>query len=139
MTKPLRAADVIAINGWVSSLIQAGVRIYVPEIADYEVRRELLRTGATAGIARLDAFNAAQPDRYLPLTTAAVRLAANLWAEARNKGYATADPKALDGDVILAAQAIILGLPKSDFIIATDNLSHLSRYVPAEEWRNIKP
>lgn len=111
----------------------------VPEIADYEIRRELIRAGATAAVARLDAFLAARPGRYLPITTSAILKAAALWAEARNKRYATADPKALDGDVILAAQALVMGLPTSEFIIATDNVGHLSRYAPAEEWRKITP
>ena len=137
VTRKRGVPDADACRKWVLDLEQAGVRVHVPEIADYEIRRELIRAAAAAGITRLDAFNAAQSDRYLPLTTAAIRLAANLWAEARNKGYATADPKALDGDVILAAQALVLGLPTSDFIVATDNVGHLSRYVPATEWRNI--
>lgn len=139
VTKPLRATEVIAINHWARDLNDAGVKVIVPEIADYEIRRELLRANAAAGIARLDAFIAAMADRYLAITTDAMRKAAELWAEARNRGYATADPKALDGDVILAAQVLMLGLPTSDFVVATDNIGHLSRYVPAEEWRKITP
>jgi predicted nucleic acid-binding protein len=139
VTKPLRATEVIAINKWVRTLDRAGVRIVVPEIADYEIRRELIRAGATAGIARLDAFNTARQDRYLPISTGAMLRAADLWAEARNRGYATADPKAIDGDVILAAQVLVMGLLTSEFIVATDNVGHLSRYVPAAEWRNITP
>ena len=33
---------------WARDLIAAGVRVYVPEIADYEVRRKLLHAGATS-------------------------------------------------------------------------------------------
>lgn len=124
---------------WVNDLTNAGKRVIVPEIADYEIRRELLRAGAAIGTARLDAFISAEPGRYLPITTIALRRAAELWAEARNRGYATADPKALDGDVILAAQALVMGFLTSEFIIATDNPAHLSRYVPADDWRNIAP
>ena len=61
-------------------------------------------------------------------------LAADLWAQARNRGMATAHPKALDGDVILAAQALNSGMPISDFVVATSNVSHLSQFVPAERW-----
>lgn len=138
-TKPLRAAEVIAVHHWIQNLIRAGLVVIIPEIADYEIRRELLRAGATAGVARLNAFIAAEPDRYLALTTVAVRKAAELWAEARNRGYATADPKALDGDVILAAQTLTHGIPASEFVIATDNVGHLARYAPADDWRNIAP
>ncbi len=30
---------------WIESLLMSGYRVIVPEIADYEVRRELLRGG----------------------------------------------------------------------------------------------
>ena len=73
---------------------------------------------------------------YLPLTTAAMRLAAGLWAQARRGGYPTAPDPALDGDVILAAQALSLGVP---VIVATDNVAHLSRFVTADLWQNITP
>ena len=40
----------------------------VPAVADYEVRRELIRAGKVAAIARLDEFIQAMPDRYLAPT-----------------------------------------------------------------------
>ena len=39
---------------WMESLLTSGYQIIVPEIADYEVRRELLRAGKILGLARLD-------------------------------------------------------------------------------------
>jgi predicted nucleic acid-binding protein len=33
---------------WVKAVSAAGVRVFMPEIADYEVRRKLLHIGATA-------------------------------------------------------------------------------------------
>lgn len=42
----------------------------VPEIADYEVRRELIRARRLAGIRKLDALKATTP--YLPITTEAI-------------------------------------------------------------------
>jgi predicted nucleic acid-binding protein len=54
------------------------------EIADYEVRRELLRASKTQGAARLDALAAML--EYLPITTAAMRKASEFWAKARQQG-----------------------------------------------------
>lgn len=46
---------------------------------------------------------------------------------------------ALDVDVILAAQALLLGIPPSDFIIATTNVGHLSQFAPTDLWSDIAP
>src|SRR4030095_3921073 len=89
---------------WMESLVVKGAQVCVPEIADYEVRRELLRANKLQGIARLDILKNAV--EYLPITTAIMLKAAELWAQARRVGLPTADPKALDCDVILAAQAL---------------------------------
>ena len=72
------------------------------EIADYELRRELLRIDSRKSLARLDELTRELP--YLPTTTATWRSAARLWAEQRRHGRVTTD--GLDGDVLIAAQAI---------------------------------
>lgn len=120
---------------WLESLVRQRVSVFVPEIADYEVRRELLRAGRALGIQRLDTVAAAIG--YLPLTTAAMRKAAELWADARRRGRPTADASALDADVILAAQAITLFNDDPDVIIATTNPRHLGQFVPAGLWHAI--
>lgn len=76
-------------------------------------------------------------DRWLPLKTVAMRWAAELWAEVRRQGMPTADRHALDIDVILAAQVLTSGLPLSDLVVATSNVAHLARFVPAQEWERI--
>ena len=65
--------------------------------------------------------------------------AADLWAMARRSGVPTGDPKKLDVDVILAAQALTLPVPSGDIIVATANVSHISRFVTADLWTNITP
>jgi hypothetical protein len=66
-------------------------------------------------------------------------LAADLWATSRQSGLSTGDPKKLDVDVILAAQALTLGVSQSSLIVATSNVRHLARFVAAEEWHKITP
>jgi len=102
----------------------------LPEIADYEVRRELLRANRLKGVAQLDAL--AELLEYLPITTAAMRQAALFWARARQQGQPTAADNTIDADMILAAQAMSLGT--SDVVIATTNVGHLVRFVPADLW-----
>jgi predicted nucleic acid-binding protein len=111
------------------------VRVFVPEIADYEVRRKLIQIRATAGIRRLNQVKATLD--YAPLTTDVMLLAADLWAAARSAGMPTAPPEALDGDCILAAQALIAAGPVDTVTVATDNVAHLSRFVDARLWETI--
>src|SRR5689334_15382489 len=90
----IRSAD--EAHEWFAFHLSRGIRFVVPEIVDYELRRELLRLRKRTSVARLDAFNAARPDRYLPVSTAALRLAAEIWATVRQQGIPTADHHALD-------------------------------------------
>ncbi|MCP3936689.1 MAG: type II toxin-antitoxin system VapC family toxin [Actinomycetia bacterium] len=124
-------------QGWARDRISAGDQIIVPEVADYEVRRELIRAGKTQGIARLDEL--CRGLRYHPLSTPIMRDAAHLWAQARNGGYPTAHDAALDGDVLLAAQARDLHseTPDERIVIATTNVVHLERYVEAAVWSEL--
>ena len=133
VTNPQRSLQSAACATWLQSLVTAGVRVVIPEIADYEVRRELLRAKKTAGIERLNGL--ADLLEYLPITTAAMRQAAAFWATARQQGQPTAGDKTIDGDMILAAQAVALGAV--DFVIATTNVDHLSRFVTAELWQGV--
>ena len=95
VTNPRRSRPSIACAQWLQALVADGSRVIVPEIADYEVRRELLRANKARGLERLDAL--ADLLEYLPLTTAALRQAAIFWAQARQQGRPTADDKALLG------------------------------------------
>jgi predicted nucleic acid-binding protein len=120
---------------WLKSLLRRGERVAIPEISDYEVRRELLRAGLLRSLRRLD--NLKQVLGYIPIQTSTMLLAAELWAEARKTGQPTADPKALDGDVILSAQARLLCDEATKVIVATTNVAHLSRFITALDWQSI--
>jgi predicted nucleic acid-binding protein len=123
------------IVAWLKRLLQSGVSVLIPEIADYEVRRELLRLQKPQSVERLDQLKV--QIGYAPLTTQAMLKAAEFWAKARNEGYPTADDKALDADVILAAQVTTMTSKQDEAVIATTNVGHLARFVPAQEWRQI--
>lgn len=123
---------------WISECEAAGHRIIVPAISYYEVLREMEQRQAEKQISRLRAF-CLQTHRFLPLTTTHLEAAAQLWGQARRTGQPTADPQALDGDVILAAQALSLDIAAPDLIVATTNPAHISRYVAADLWTNITP
>lgn len=124
---------------WIMNCIAVGNSIRIPAIIYYETLRELERLKATSQIQRLKAFCFSDTERFLLLETIHLEAAAKLWADSRNAGLPTADPQALDADVILAAQALSLGIAKPGLIVATTNPSHISRYVAADLWTNIKP
>jgi predicted nucleic acid-binding protein len=125
-----------AIAEWLKDLLAAGVTVLVPEIADYEVRRELLRAGKATGVERLDKLK--EIIGYLPITTDAMLIAADFWAQARTGGYPTASDDSLDADAILAGQAKTIANHDDGPVIATTNVGHLSRFTAADNWENIQ-
>jgi predicted nucleic acid-binding protein len=133
---PTASGPAQAAQSWARAKIADGHHLVVAEISDYEVRRELLRAERSAAIARLDAICAGLG--YAPITTIAMRDAARLWADARNSGRPTAYDHALDGDVILAAQARTLPVaPDETVVVATTNPAHLALYVTAAVWTDL--
>ena len=135
VSNPKLSRDGVACTRWLHSLLAAGVRVIVPEIADYEVRRELLRARKRTSLANLDAISGML--EYLPIHTDAMRRAAELWAEARQLGQPTANDNNIDADMILCGQALTLA--ETQFVVATTNVGHLSRFVAAELWSAIEP
>jgi hypothetical protein len=123
------------ITDWFMRLQKSGFDVRVPEICDYEVRRELIRLPSTKSVQRLDELS--NTLGYVAITTDAMRLAARFWAEARDRGRQTAHDKALDVDMILSAQAVSLGADGDPVVIATENVGHLSLFAAARHWRDI--
>lgn len=107
----------------------------IPEIADYEVRRELLRAEKSLGLARLNALKGMLS--YPPITTPTMIQAAEFWAAARRLGRKMADHSALDADVILAAQAVVMAGEGSPTVVATTNVRHWELFTAAKEWRSV--
>ncbi len=137
-SKPRGKADADRCRDWIRRMEGAGTRIVIPEIVEYEVRRELIRVGATAGLLRLERL--ASTLDYLPITTVAMRQAAEFWAAIRRVGRPTADTRSLDADCILAAQSWTLVNPEDTVTIATTNARHLARFpgITALAWDSIE-
>lgn len=114
------------ITNWLQSLQKTTTALRVPEIADYELRRELLRSGKQKSIERLDQLS--QSSVFIPLTRETMLKAAELWALVRKQGRPTASNDSLDGDVILAAQAILQIKNFDEVVVVTTNFKHISRF-----------
>jgi predicted nucleic acid-binding protein len=137
VTNPRASGITLECQLWLESQLQQGSIVLIPEIADYEVRRELIRANKPQSVQQLDRFKTVL--EYIPLNTEMILKAADLWAQVRQMGQPTADPNALDGDVILAAQTIIIAQQRQqEIIIATTNVGHLSRFTTAQHWRDIR-
>lgn len=133
------AAHRLPLIMWILQHTKLGNSFRVPEITDYELRRELILNGFKRSIVNLDQLKIALG--YIPLSTEIMMSAAMLWAQARKLGRKTAHDWALDGDIILCAQTIALqhAHPDDSVIVATTNVGHLARFVTAHLWRNISP
>ncbi|BAZ10516.1 hypothetical protein NIES4071_23380 [Calothrix sp. NIES-4071] len=121
---------------WANSLISKDCNIYIPAISYYEVRRELIRTMKLDGVRRLDNLKYVKGFEYIEMTQEIIVKASELWAWARNTGQQTAHDDAVDGDVILAATAIIKAQQEGKTIIATTNVRHIQRYyTDTKNWK----
>ena len=69
---------------------------------------------------------------YVPMATSTWRAAAKVWATLRRGGMVTAAPNALDGDVLIAAQALAEGAT-----VVTPNVRHFEAIVAALAWRDV--
>ncbi len=127
-----RLANRMAIEAWLTAEVAAGATVYLSEVADFEVRRELVRL-IQAG--QLPASRLVRLDQlptlfcYLPVSTAMWRRAAELCADARAQGLPTASPDSLDADTLVAAQAI-----ETQATVVTTNAAHIGRWVPVKLW-----
>jgi predicted nucleic acid-binding protein len=113
---------------WFRALEGGGITFAVAEVADYEVRRELLRANLTVNLARLDVVKSDL--LYLPITTDIMLRAAAFWAQVRHQGvpaarlpgltrlghvvYAAGDPRLLE---LLVARGITVECSLSSNVV----------------------
>ena len=112
--------------------------VTIPDVAAYEVLRELIRLGATEKLIRLDDLRARLFSAEV--TEDAWDKAAEFWALVRKAGKPTASPDALDADAILAGVAATIATPGDAVVIATTNVRHLARFpgIDARPWREVR-
>jgi predicted nucleic acid-binding protein len=125
---------------WLKTIQATGAVVIIPDIARYEVRRELLCIRAVGSLRRLDyALDPSSGFEHLLLTADAIVKAAEFWAFLRQSGIPTSSPDSLDADAILAGQAALAGQPGDTVTIATTNLAHLNRFpdIDAQNWDHI--
>lgn len=120
---------------WFRTSLERQSIFVLPEIVDYELRRELLRGKKINGLKQLDELKSVI--YYHPIDSEIMLVAAQLWAESRQRGMTTADPRELDGDVILAAQSRQLQAQGYGVTIVTTNVGHLAQFVPASHWQDL--
>jgi hypothetical protein len=130
---------------WFDTLFLRGVRIVTSDLCHYEVMRGLIGSSirsneAAPGIKSLELLKVNGFLEFLPVSTEALDLAANLWARAFTSGQTTRDEKDIDIDIIISAQYQLLRdeFPGQQVIMATTNLKHLSIFCDAANWRDIK-
>lgn len=143
VTHPKGGEEAQKCKSWLTGILADGHMALVPEICYYEVRRELkrseLRSGISSeGLAKLDSF--VEDVGIVPITSKAMRLAGELWAEARHRHQRGAPDPALDADMILCAQARLInpndwGMTGGKVVIATGNLKHLENFAATRHWR----
>lgn len=137
LVHPSRTGDSGLAKTWYRDLTKAGFQVKVPQIADYELRRKLIREKFATSIAELNRL-IRETAGIVPITPKTMNKAAELWADARSTGKASCDDTALDADMILCAQAFLLGGSRREVIIATTNVKHLEHYSTCSLWSTIK-
>ena len=106
---------------WFETALLKGLQFVVPDIADYEVRRELLRADKARGVARLDALKALLA--FHPISTSVLLRAAEFWAKARRLGRQTAEWLCRDLDLQACNQLLHRFLDSAQLIRGGDRKS----------------
>jgi predicted nucleic acid-binding protein len=138
IVKPQPSVDV---SRWLKFIDEKRIAIRVPEIIDYELRREIVLQcliGTNDSYKSLHKLNKyRQTKRFISINPSVTLTdACEIWAKLREKGQGTSDNKNIDVDVILAAQAISMKNDFDEVIIVTGNLSDIQRfcYLDIQVW-----
>ncbi|MFO0812752.1 MAG: nucleic acid-binding protein [Gemmatales bacterium] len=127
-----RSTARLPIQSWVYQQLQDGNTVLISEVADYEVRRELIRLIQkqqlpASRLTRLDALQSFCP--LTLLTHSNWQQAAELWASMRNQGIPTSELASLDADVLVISQTLEL-----DATVVTVNPKHFEVHCKTLAW-----
>ena len=124
---------------WIQSNIAYKNDLVIPEVADYEVRRSLIKIGSRS-ISILDDLQSYEGFEYLPINTRAMRIAAESWATARKQGKQGTGNSRLDADMVLVGQTLEFSEAikvEEDVVLATTNIKDLEDFCNAKKWEEI--
>jgi predicted nucleic acid-binding protein len=140
LSSPYQAGEARECSEWLYRLLSRGVYVVSSDICDYEVRRglklALINRPFKSGLKQLDALT--NVINFLPLTKEVLKIASDLWAQARSQGKTTANDKNIDGDMIIAHWSILSAkYPGREVVVVTTNVKHLSYFTNAYTWQDI--
>ena len=142
LANPSELPEAKECQDWLYALLAKSVYVASSELCFYEVKRGLIeakkRGGTGQGIGKLEELR----DQFetLPINRMVVDEAAEIWAKSRLEGKPSAEEKALDIDIIIAAHYRVLTqeFPGRYVVISTKNIKHFKHFAEAQEWQNIK-
>lgn len=141
LTHPTPSPPAIECIAWLQSLLDGEVRVVLPAISDYEIRREYLLRQNQVSIRRLDALR--EIVDWAEIEDEVLIEGSELWSQIRRKGKPTSHPKSLDVDCLIATQvrryAETLGFTEEEWLIATVDIGDMPNLAPAAHWTKIKP
>lgn len=122
---------------WLYKLLAKGARVIIPDICDYEVRRELIRIGSSS-VKELNSLRELL-DCY-EVTFEVLAEAAELWAESRKISQPNKLEENIDVDCIIAACCHVLERdnPGQAVILATKNIKDFQRTTNCAHWQDIR-
>ncbi len=123
---------------WFQNLLSRGAYVTVPDICDYEIRRELIRINSFESLDNLKGLR--NVINFQELTFNVLTEAAEIWAIARNSNQPNKSIQNIDVDCIIAAHWRLLKneYPGREVIVATENIKDFQSFSDCSSWKNIK-
>lgn len=130
------STEIYRCTEWLYRLLSRGVRVVIPDICDYEVRRELIRIDSSS-IEHLNSLRELLDCREV--TFDILEHAAKLWAESRKISQPNTVQENIDVDCIISAYCHILEQenPGREVILATKNIKDFQRTTKCAHWQDI--